>query len=170
MSAGVCPVSVRNAWNAAAVLNSWFLAVVNVFSTSAGVTLIFSAAAWPWSQSALIRYSIVCAYCDEQAVLSSETEIVDGAIFFSAAMHFAKVGGSGMITGLPGSDCASPSAATYSQWARVCFVIGLPATTATESPGIELPQADTITPPTKMAPSARITRTIRFTDSVMVAS
>ncbi len=72
------------------------------------------------------------------------------------AMQVLKFGGSlGTITGWPGLCAAWLLAATSIQWLSACVVIGLPATSATESPGTPLPQPATPTANIKKAPSAR---------------
>ena len=50
MSASVCPLDFRNAWNWAAVENWPFLAVASAFWTCASVTLIPSLWASAWYQ------------------------------------------------------------------------------------------------------------------------
>ena len=77
-------------------------------------------------------------------------------------MHLVKFGGSfGTITGSPGLCAAWPFAATYIQWLNAWCVIGLPATVATELPGIPLPQpAITGAMTTKKAPSAGMDFTV----------
>src|ERR1700685_4374594 len=70
-------------------------------------------------------------------------------------MQLVKLGGSfGTITGDPDDSEAWPLAATYIQWLNVWSVIGFPAITATELPGIPPPQAERPTASTKKAPSA----------------
>src|SRR5579871_5899838 len=72
------------------------------------------------------------------------------------AMQLSKFGGSlGTITGWPGDWAAWLFAATYIQWLNAWLVIGLPATSATESPGTLEPQPATASAATKKAPSAR---------------
>src|SRR5690348_7995276 len=71
-------------------------------------------------------------------------------------MHLVKLGGSfGTITGeLPPLCDALPLAATYIQWLNAWVVIGLPATSATESPGTPEPHAEIPAASAKKAPSA----------------
>src|SRR3984957_14300239 len=70
-------------------------------------------------------------------------------------MQFVNLGGSlGTITGAPGLCAAWLLAATYIQWSNARVVIGLPATSATESTGTPLPHAASATETTKKAPSA----------------
>ena len=85
------------------------------------------------------------------AVLAS-----DGISAFTWAMHLVKFGGSlGTITGSPGACAACVLASTYIQWLNAWVMIGLPATVATELPGMPLPQPATATAmATKKAPSA----------------
>src|ERR1700758_547082 len=85
-------------------------------------------------------------------------------------MHLSKFGGSlGTITGEPGLWAAWLLAATYIQWLNAWVVIGLPATSATESPGTPLPQPATAAPTTKKAHSAVITLRCFFTERRIVA-
>ena len=66
-------------------------------------------------------------------------------------------GGSvGTITGAPGLCAALPFSATYIQWLNAWVVIGLPAMSATELPGMPPPHADSPTATTKKAPSAKM--------------
>ncbi len=83
-----------------------------------------------------------------------------GISALTCAMHLVKFGGSlGTMTGWPGDCAAWVLASTYIQWSNACVLIGLPATTATELLGIELPQADTASAmTTKKAPSAGMDR------------
>ena len=62
-----------------------------------------------------------------------------GTACLTWAMHLVNCGGSvGTITGWPGLWAAWDLAATYIQWLKACVLIGLPATSATELPGIEV--------------------------------
>ena len=72
-------------------------------------------------------------------------------------MHALNCGGSfGTITGWPGDCAAWLLAATYIQWLNACVLIGLPATSATESPDTPLPQPAIPIAITKKAPRAKI--------------
>ena len=80
-------------------------------------------------------------------------------------MHLVNCGGSvGTITGCPGLWAACDLAATYIQWLNAWVVIGLPATSATESEGtpplleLLLPHAASRSDTIAAAPSAKIVR------------
>src|SRR5665213_2800449 len=105
---------------------------------------------------------MTCEDSDVNSCLQSALSVLAGVFFRVGilarawAMHAVKFGGSlGTITGWPGLDAAWPFASTYIQWLNALRLIGLPATTATELPGMLEPQAEMATATsTKKAPSA----------------